>query len=253
MFEQSTLKEEDGLIFLVSKSEELTLPSMLPWVPSAGKLSARASEPSGRDSHVSEAPRKGRLHPSSTRHSSVQYSASSVMDLPELEAVSSSSTAPSRYGSGYHDPPLDLPSDGAANLPYKSIEKFRVESHLSMTLPAWDSDFGEPLAVDPPARHPGASIEGVGHSLPAHREARSTRRNKPEMFICEICGNTFTARHNLKNHINSHNSVKVFKCEDCGQSFGTAAVLNRHKRNCRGSREESEYRRRQTELRRLGF
>ncbi|KAJ7712536.1 hypothetical protein B0H16DRAFT_1899903, partial [Mycena metata] len=42
--EQFTVKEKDGVIFLVSKSEELSLPPLLPWFPSADNLSLGAFE-----------------------------------------------------------------------------------------------------------------------------------------------------------------------------------------------------------------
>ncbi|KAJ7812335.1 hypothetical protein B0H13DRAFT_1469892, partial [Mycena leptocephala] len=58
------------------------------------------------------------------------------------------------------------------------------------------------------------------------------RRMNPGAFVCETCGADFTAKHNLRNHQNSHNSVKIFKCQGCGQSFATSHVLKRHTRRC---------------------
>ncbi|KAJ7168592.1 hypothetical protein C8R46DRAFT_237439 [Mycena filopes] len=67
------------------------------------------------------------------------------------------------------------------------------------------------------------------------RASRERRKNPTEVgkFVCPECGNDFTAKHNLKNHMNSHNGVKPFICEDCGQSFGTAHVLKRHQPKCK--------------------
>ncbi|KAJ7755502.1 hypothetical protein B0H16DRAFT_716205 [Mycena metata] len=63
-----------------------------------------------------------------------------------------------------------------------------------------------------------------------NRRREPTKRGK---FICHLCGNDFTAKHNLKNHVNSHNSVKDFGCKDCGQFFGTPHVLKRHRDKCK--------------------
>ncbi|KAJ7193916.1 kinase-like domain-containing protein [Mycena pura] len=70
---------------------------------------------------------------------------------------------------------------------------------------------------------------------PAGRRAAKNRRKDqtiPGAFVCEICGADFTAKHNLRNHMNSHGSVKEFRCDMCGQSFGTSHVLKRHEGKC---------------------
>ncbi|KAJ7036300.1 hypothetical protein C8F04DRAFT_483856 [Mycena alexandri] len=65
------------------------------------------------------------------------------------------------------------------------------------------------------------------------RAASSARRLNIAAFKCplESCGSTFTARHNLTNHINSHNKYRPHRCL-CGLSFTTQGVLNRHKKRC---------------------
>ncbi|KAJ7471438.1 hypothetical protein B0H11DRAFT_1369017 [Mycena galericulata] len=69
----------------------------------------------------------------------------------------------------------------------------------------------------------------------ATRRAAAARRrdpSKPGAFVCEVCGQDLTAKHNYKNHMNSHNSVKPFGCGKCGQRFGTQHVLKRHEPKC---------------------
>ncbi|KAJ7067252.1 hypothetical protein C8F01DRAFT_933537, partial [Mycena amicta] len=63
------------------------------------------------------------------------------------------------------------------------------------------------------------------------RQASNARRLNAASFQCPLptCGSTFTARHNLVNHINSHNKHRPHKCS-CGMSFTTQGVLNRHKK-----------------------
>jgi uncharacterized Zn-finger protein len=67
--------------------------------------------------------------------------------------------------------------------------------------------------------------------------ASNSRRLKEARFSCTVpgCNATFTANHNLKNHLNSHNNVKNFKCDSCGALFTTAGVLARHVKNTHGT------------------
>ncbi|KAJ7240810.1 hypothetical protein C8J57DRAFT_97939 [Mycena rebaudengoi] len=64
--------------------------------------------------------------------------------------------------------------------------------------------------------------------------ASNARRTNVATFECHFpnCTSTFTARHNLMNHINSHNKCRPHACL-CGLSFTTQGVLNRHKKRCR--------------------
>ncbi|KAK1231520.1 hypothetical protein PQX77_005352 [Marasmius sp. AFHP31] len=64
--------------------------------------------------------------------------------------------------------------------------------------------------------------------------ASRMRREKPNIHQCPYCESTFTALHNLKNHVNSHLGMKPHTCERCGQSFGTRHVLARHSKKLCG-------------------
>ncbi|KAJ7148451.1 hypothetical protein C8R43DRAFT_518747 [Mycena crocata] len=71
----------------------------------------------------------------------------------------------------------------------------------------------------------------------AGRKAAHNRRKdktKRGAHVCEYCDADFTAKHNLKNHINSHKLEKAFVCDMCLESFGTKHVLTRHQNCCRG-------------------
>ncbi|KAJ7767124.1 hypothetical protein B0H16DRAFT_351354 [Mycena metata] len=70
-------------------------------------------------------------------------------------------------------------------------------------------------------------------ATPATRRAAKFRRKKAASFVCMVCGADFTANHNLKNHLNSHRSIKGFRCDQCAQCFGTAHVLRRHLKKCK--------------------
>ncbi|KIK04886.1 hypothetical protein K443DRAFT_645274, partial [Laccaria amethystina LaAM-08-1] len=56
----------------------------------------------------------------------------------------------------------------------------------------------------------------------------------PGRFVCHLCPQNFTAKHNLKNHINSHFQKKTHRCMDgCGSTFGTRSAFIRHRKKCK--------------------
>jgi hypothetical protein len=59
------------------------------------------------------------------------------------------------------------------------------------------------------------------------------RRKKAARFFCHVlgCDQSFTAKHNLLNHLNSHRGARNFECPFCGNKFGTKTVLRRHLKN----------------------
>ncbi|XP_039528988.1 gastrula zinc finger protein XlCGF49.1-like [Pimephales promelas] len=48
------------------------------------------------------------------------------------------------------------------------------------------------------------------------------------LFVCSECGNTFTRKENLKNHMIIHTGLKPFSCSQCGKSFKYKNCLNVH-------------------------
>ncbi|KIJ98855.1 hypothetical protein K443DRAFT_103309 [Laccaria amethystina LaAM-08-1] len=74
---------------------------------------------------------------------------------------------------------------------------------------------------------------------PEQVSASNRRRTDalPGRFVCNLCPQDFTAKHNLKNHINSHFQKKPHRCTGgCGSSFGTRSSLNRHRKKCKAQK-----------------
>ena len=63
--------------------------------------------------------------------------------------------------------------------------------------------------------------------------ASQARRTKEARFACDMCAQTFTTNHNLKNHRNVHLGVKEHSCEGCKREFTTQSVLARHTKTCK--------------------
>lgn len=66
--------------------------------------------------------------------------------------------------------------------------------------------------------------------------SNSRRKTNTGRFPCDLCSQTFTAKHNLQNHFNSHYRRKNYHCEPdgCGGSFTTKSSLKRHGKSCKG-------------------
>ncbi|KAK7464297.1 hypothetical protein VKT23_006464 [Stygiomarasmius scandens] len=54
------------------------------------------------------------------------------------------------------------------------------------------------------------------------------KRKTTGRYFCEFCPADFTARHNLKNHLNSHIGRRPFSCVQCSYRSGTSCTLKRH-------------------------
>ncbi|KAJ7757730.1 hypothetical protein DFH07DRAFT_819160 [Mycena maculata] len=70
----------------------------------------------------------------------------------------------------------------------------------------------------------------------ANLRASNSRRKKAALFRCIYypeCPATFTARHNLKNHVNSHAGIRPHRCPRCHHTFTTMAVMKRHLKKCK--------------------
>ncbi|KAG7089258.1 hypothetical protein E1B28_010956 [Marasmius oreades] len=65
---------------------------------------------------------------------------------------------------------------------------------------------------------------------PAITQAARKRRARQAVYQCGLCNSTFTARHNLKNHIDAHTGLKRHTCHKCGRGFVQKHVLTRHKK-----------------------
>ncbi|KAJ7712538.1 hypothetical protein B0H16DRAFT_562315 [Mycena metata] len=263
--EQSTIKEKDGVISLVSKPKEVNPPPALPWFPSGENLSPGASEsfhldprstpPSPVDDLANFEDLSMEEAGFTEQHSS-DYDLSVNQSTHRAEASGSDSflhtlgtadTASIRSASS-------LSSRYSPDDSFFTVGRSRSDSHLpaSALRTADTVDLTAPLGLEAGA-YDGSSLSAsereihgqdrqdtpYRHSVatPATVRAAKFRRKKHAVFVCHLCGRDFTAKHNLQNHINSHNSVKKHRCEHCGQSFGTAHVLRRHMKTCKRTRQ----------------
>ncbi|KAL0575496.1 hypothetical protein V5O48_006481 [Marasmius crinis-equi] len=69
--------------------------------------------------------------------------------------------------------------------------------------------------------------------------SKSRRTTRTPRFPCPVegCPADFTAKHNLKNHLNAHNGVKPYGCPHCERSYTTSHVLNRHMTTCKRAKK----------------
>ena len=63
------------------------------------------------------------------------------------------------------------------------------------------------------------------HSLTVHENVHH-KGIKP--FLCTICGNGFTSKISLVEHMNMHNGIKPFSCKICDLSFARKSTLRLH-------------------------
>jgi uncharacterized Zn-finger protein len=59
------------------------------------------------------------------------------------------------------------------------------------------------------------------------------RRKKKAKFACDICPQTFTAKHNLVNHQKAHGRIEDQICDGCRSSFTASGTLRRHMKTCK--------------------
>ncbi|KIJ98853.1 hypothetical protein K443DRAFT_680431, partial [Laccaria amethystina LaAM-08-1] len=105
-----------------------------------------------------------------------------------------------------------------------------VDLPLRPFLPAGDVPMN-PLVPEADTEPPRAVV-----ASPEQISASNRRRTNavPGRFCCHLCPQNFTAKHNLKNHINSHFQKRAHRClGGCGNNFGTKSSLNRHRKRCK--------------------
>ncbi|KAF7289573.1 hypothetical protein HMN09_01319300 [Mycena chlorophos] len=107
--------------------------------------------------------------------------------------------------------------------------------HFAVPVPSPYHEPYEFIAHSPGPASPGAGdgVRMIG-SQAGRTAARNRRKdpNKRGAFVCDQCGADFTAKHNLKFHLKSHNGEKDYLCDKCGQGFVTPHVRNRHEETC---------------------
>jgi uncharacterized Zn-finger protein len=72
------------------------------------------------------------------------------------------------------------------------------------------------------------------------RNTADARRKGPAPFSCPNCDATFTRKHNLENHMSSHEDRRPHLCRqpDCGRSFTRWHDRNRHEEALHGLKVE---------------
>ncbi|KAJ7249217.1 hypothetical protein B0H12DRAFT_1186181 [Mycena haematopus] len=155
--------------------------------------------------------------------------------LPRLESsipIVIDSTAPARHSTSasHSRSQSDLTASAASN--------DRLTAPPRRHSFSWES--GSELSTPETPSIPSSSAAGTNLDLPilhlevasrAEMHAAQLRRKKPAKFRCDICLATFTTRHNLKNHCNSHTGTKPYACRLCGVHFTTQSVRTRHEKN----------------------
>ncbi|KAJ2918505.1 hypothetical protein MD484_g1918, partial [Candolleomyces efflorescens] len=86
----------------------------------------------------------------------------------------------------------------------------------------------------------GAIPQGSRVASDAIIAACNDRRTREAKFICNICFQTFTAKHNLKNHIKAHDNIKDQVCTGCHNAFRANGTLRRHMKTCEAFKIKTE-------------
>ncbi|KAJ2918504.1 hypothetical protein MD484_g1919, partial [Candolleomyces efflorescens] len=87
-----------------------------------------------------------------------------------------------------------------------------------------------PVGLPPTSTHRGSG-QVASEAIIAACKGRRKRKAK---FKCDICPQTFTARHNLINHQKAHKGIRDQICPFCDNAFTASGTLTRHTRTCRG-------------------
>ncbi|CAK5268174.1 unnamed protein product, partial [Mycena citricolor] len=80
--------------------------------------------------------------------------------------------------------------------------------------------------------HPGRSsfVKAIVGSA-AHIKAAWKRRKVAARFECPVCQQSFTAQHNLNNHLDAHIGARRY-CPYCKRTYATVSNLKRHLKKC---------------------
>lgn len=100
---------------------------------------------------------------------------------------------------------------------------------------AVDSKGGHQNADGSPLQHDGDDDDEYSRESKTTRatiDAAQRRRNANAVakFVCELCGETFTRRYNLRGHQRAHKGEKPYQCsyDGCDKSFARAHDCKRH-------------------------
>jgi hypothetical protein len=90
---------------------------------------------------------------------------------------------------------------------------------------------GVELNTEPPSGSSSHVVKQQVTSKATKAASAKRRRTEPKHF-CSFCHESFTTKHNLKNHVNSHAGIRAHKCTHlgCGKYFNTKSDRKRHER-----------------------
>lgn len=78
---------------------------------------------------------------------------------------------------------------------------------------------------------PGGFREVMSRSSSlAGDEERNGEKEQKKPFVCPLCGQAFTRRDNLANHIKTHTGDRPFMCQYCHKCFSRKDYLKQHER-----------------------
>merc|ERR1712130_39602 len=61
-----------------------------------------------------------------------------------------------------------------------------------------------------------------------HRHIENIHRKQVHHFCCELCGEEFGCKSDLRNHCETHTRSKPFKCSKCTKCYAHKKTLNAH-------------------------
>ena len=136
-------------------------------------------------------------------------------------------------GAGLHTHSLSTGSISPSQLHAPSAQYPQSAGHSP-------ADISSPLpTVDPAETTTARKVRKTTVGSAAIASAATGRRTegREAKFACKVegCTSTFTAKHNLTNHMNSHLGVQPFSCPRCSRPFTTKGVMQRHTKTCKSS------------------
>lgn len=60
-------------------------------------------------------------------------------------------------------------------------------------------------------------------------ETRTDDAVKKKKFLCQKCGKSYTTKHTLMQHVNTHLGIKPYQCTVCGKTFTYETALRDHR------------------------
>ncbi|KAL1752314.1 hypothetical protein FB107DRAFT_220150, partial [Schizophyllum commune] len=135
--------------------------------------------------------------------------------------------------------PIDTSTDLPTSAPYPSSRDPAFASTTSATDDPYPFGASYPTSFDAPYAASSCvapfPISRPHIATDAMRRLSLERRTGPAEYGCNVCGATFTTRHNLRNHLRSHEGRRDFVCAVCQATFINPGVCARHQAKCTGA------------------